>query len=473
MQMNDMSDLEADVRRSFDLLGADPEPWVEPMAGVDETVTIVGAGQNGIATAFALRRKGVRVRVIEAAEEGGEGVWLKRARMQTLRTPKDRPGPELGVPALTFKAWHIAKFGAPAYAELGRAPREMWAEYLAWFRRMVGVEVEFGVRLVDVEPCGTALSLNVESGGRRARITTRKLVLATGQAAGGARNMPAVLGDLPRDVLAHTDDLIDFTTLRGKRIGVLGASASGFDAASTALEQGAACAHVFCRAPDLARGTRYRWADYPGADYFHLLPDAERWRIASLYLERGNHPPATAIARAGAQRDFHLHLGSPWDRASARDGIVTVESAGESFEFDFIIAATGFLHHPRRAPELAALSSHIALWSDRYAPPPEQANDALANYPYLGEALQFQERETGLCMCVENIHVINQSALLSLLRIVGDIKFLGFTAERVAAGVVRDLFLADREAHMRRLASPVIAELTGDEYASLVWRKRR
>ncbi len=40
-----------------------------------------------------------------------------------------------------------------------------------------------------------------------------------------------------------------------------------------------------------------------------------------------------------------------------------------------------------------------------------------------------------------NIHVINQSALLSLLRIVGDIKFLGFTAERVAAGVrVRDLF---------------------------------
>jgi len=71
------------------------------------------------------------------------------------------------------------------------------------------------------------------------------------------------------------------------------------------------------------------------------------------------------------------------------------------------------------APELAPLSSHIALWSDRYAPPPEQANDALANYPYLGEALQFQERETGLCMCVENIHVINQSALLSLLRIVG------------------------------------------------------
>ena len=471
--MNSLSELEADVRRSFDLLGPDPEPWVEPMAGVDTAVTIVGAGQNGIATAFALRRRGIPARVIEAAEEGGEGVWLKRARMHTLRTPKDRPGPELGVPALTFKAWHSAKFGARAYGELGRAPREMWADYLAWFRRMVGVEVEFGVRLADVEPCGPALTLNVETGGARKRITTRKLILATGQAAGGVRNMPAVIRDLPRSLIAHTDDVIDFEALRGKRIGVLGASASGFDAASTALESGASSAHVFCRAPDLARGTRYRWADFPGADYFHLLPDAERWRIASLYLERGNHPPATAIARARAQRNFHLHLGSPWRRATAQGGIVRIDSGDESFEFDFVIAATGFLHHPRLAPELRAIASDIALWKDRYTPPPEQENAVLGEYPYLGDCLQFQEREPGTCPCAPNIHVINQSALLSLLRIVGDIKFLGFTAERVAAGVVRDLFLADRDAHMRRLASPVIPELTGEEYAPLVWRKGR
>ena len=31
--MNSLSELEADVRRSFDLLGPDPEPWFEPMAG--------------------------------------------------------------------------------------------------------------------------------------------------------------------------------------------------------------------------------------------------------------------------------------------------------------------------------------------------------------------------------------------------------------------------------------------------------
>jgi cation diffusion facilitator CzcD-associated flavoprotein CzcO len=338
---------------------------------------------------------------------------------------------------------------------------------------MVGVEVEFGVRLVAVEPCGTALSLHVETRGERQRITTRKLVLATGQSAGSVRNIPAVIRDLPSHLLAHTDDIIDFDALRGKRVGVLGASASGFDAASTALEKGAASAHVFCRAPDLARGTRYRWADFPGADYFHLLPDAERWRIASLYLERGNHPPATAIARAGAQRNFHLHLGSPWDRACAQGVVAHVDSGDERFEFDLIIAATGFLHHPRLAPELRALSDQIALWKDRYCPPPGQANPVLADYPYLGEALQFQEREPGACPCLANIHVINQGAMLSLLRIVGDIKFLGFTAERIAAGIVRDLFLADREAHVRRLSSPIFAELTGDEYAPLVWRKAR
>ncbi len=266
----------------------------------------------------------------------------------------------------------------------------MWAEYLAWFRRMVGVEVEFGVRLVDVEPCGTALSLNVESGGRRARITTRKLILATGQAAAGARNLPAVLGDLPCDVLAHTDDLIDFKALRGKRIGVLGASASGFDAARRRSNR-APHRRMCSAARRTLRAARAIVGRLSRRGLFSSAADAERWRIASLYLERGNHPPATAIARAGAQRDFHLHVGSPWDRAIAQDGIVRVESAGEVFEFDFVIAATGFLHHPRRAPELAALSSNIALWKDRYAPPPAQANDVLANYPYLGEALlQFR-----------------------------------------------------------------------------------
>lgn len=470
--MNAIVALEEEVRRSLVLLGPDPGSWTGPLDGGDDSVTIVGAGQSGLAAAFALRRKGICATIIDAEDEGGQGVWLTRARMPTLRTPKDRPGPELGIPALSFRAWYTAAYGEDAWRALGRAKRETWADYLTWFRKVLGIEVSFGSRLLNVESSGANLLLTIESNEAVMTRTTRKLVLAMGLTGGGAAHIPDVItSNLPRHLYAHTDDRIDFEGLRGKRIGVLGASASGFDAACTALEQGAASARLFCRAKDLARGTRYRWADYPGADYFFLLPDADRWRVASHYLARGNHPPATAIERASAVKGFSLHLGAPWDNAKAEGDDIHVRSGDKRFTFDFIIAATGFRHDPRLAPCLQSLAPHIALWKHRYEPPPHERNLELENYPYLGDAFQYVERTDGVCPCVRNVHELNTSAMLSFLRIVGDIKFLGFTSERLAAGIVRDLFLADRERHVERLTSPIIEELTGAEYQKLIWRE--
>lgn len=471
MQMSGLEALEEEVRRSLALLGPDPEPWTTLADGVDDVVTIVGAGQSGLAAAFALRRKGIRATIIDAAAEGEEGVWRARARMPTLRTPKDRPGPELGIPALSFRAWYAAAFGEQAWQALGRARRETWADYLSWFRKTLGIEVSFGARLINVEPAGANLCLTIESNGQARTRVTRKLVLAMGLTGGGAPNIPDVIaGSIPRHLYAHTDEKIDFGKLKGKHIGVLGASASGFDAACSALEQGAETARLFCRAPDLARGARYRWADFPGADYFFLLPDEDRWRIASHYLARGNHPPATAIERACAVTGFSLHLGAPWDEAHVEGDVVRVRTGDEWFTFDFVIAATGFRHDPGLSPPLQSLAPHIALWKHRYTPPPQERNVTLENYPYLGDAFQYLERENGASPCVSNVHVLNTSAMLSFLRIVGDIKFLGFTSERLAAGIVRDLFLADRAAHIGRLMSPVIEELTGAEYQRLIWR---
>lgn len=471
MQTNCLEALAEEVRRSLALLGPDPEPWTPAIDGVDDTVTIVGAGQSGLAAAFALRRKGIRATIIEAESEGEEGVWRARARMPTLRTPKDRPGPELGIPALSFRAWYTAAFDEQAWRALGRARRETWADYLAWFRKTLGLEVSFGARLINVEPAGVNLRLTIERNGKATTRVTRKLVLAMGLTGGGAPDIPDIIaGALPRHLYAHTDDKIDFSKLRGKRIGVLGASASGFDAACSALEQGAETARLFCRAPDLARGARYRWADFPGADYFFLLPDEDRWRVASHYLARGNHPPATAIERACAVKGFSLHLGAPWDEVRMEGDVIHVRSGDTWFDFDFVIAATGFRHDPSLSASLQSLAPHIALWKNRYTPPLHERNSTLENYPYLGDAFQYLEREKGERSCVGNVHVLNTSAMLSFLRIVGDIKFLGFTSERLAAGIVRDLFLADRAMHIERLTSPVIQELTGAEYVGLIWR---
>nr|WP_294527667.1 hypothetical protein [uncultured Rhodopila sp.] len=88
-------------------IGPDPQNWVAERSGVDHNVVLVGGGQTGSALAFALRRAGIgKVSVIDAAEdEVRAGVWLTAARMNLLRTPKSLAEPELGSPALSFKAW--------------------------------------------------------------------------------------------------------------------------------------------------------------------------------------------------------------------------------------------------------------------------------------------------------------------------------------------------------------------------------
>src|SRR3954462_15750685 len=152
-------DPDAGAREALRLLGPDPQNWVPERADsdgrpIDQDVVIVGGGQSGCAFAWALRRAGIgRVLVIDKAEdENRAGVWRNVARMNVLRTPKTLPGPELGIPALSFQAWYEARHGAASYESFARIPREDWAEYLAWYRRFLGIAVRYRTRLARIEP---------------------------------------------------------------------------------------------------------------------------------------------------------------------------------------------------------------------------------------------------------------------------------------------------------------------------------
>ena len=114
------SDLDRAADEALRLIGPDPQNWVPDREGVDYNVVIVGAGQSGVAFAFALRRAGIgRVSIIDAArDETSAGVWLTSARMHKLRTPKNLVGPELGLPGLSFQAWYEARNGQAAYDAL-------------------------------------------------------------------------------------------------------------------------------------------------------------------------------------------------------------------------------------------------------------------------------------------------------------------------------------------------------------------
>src|SRR3954453_23783302 len=146
-------DPDAAARNALRLISPDPQNWVPDLPGIDHNVAIVGGGQSGCAFAFALRRAGIgRVSVIDMAEdENRAGIWRNAARMNLLRTPKTLAGPELGIPALGFQAWYEARNGSAAYEVFARAPREAWAEYLAWYRRFLSIPVRYRTRLARIE----------------------------------------------------------------------------------------------------------------------------------------------------------------------------------------------------------------------------------------------------------------------------------------------------------------------------------
>ena len=222
-----MADLDAGAREALRLLGPEPQNWVPERAGpdgraIDHNVVIVGGGQSGCAFAWALRRAGIgRVSVIDMAEDETQaGVWRNAARMNVLRTPKTLPGPELGIPALGFQAWYEARHGSAAYEAFARIPREAWAEYLAWYRGFLGIEVRYRTRLTRIEPPSGSnpghfrLHLEGESGATVE--TARKVILANGVAGNGGPYIPPALSErLPRALYAHTADTIDFAALRG------------------------------------------------------------------------------------------------------------------------------------------------------------------------------------------------------------------------------------------------------------------
>ncbi|MDH2344168.1 NAD(P)/FAD-dependent oxidoreductase [Bradyrhizobium sp. SSUT77] len=315
------SDVDAAARETLRLIGADPQNWVPDRDGVDHNVAIIGGGQSGSAFAFALRRAGIgRVTVIDAADDAASsGPWLTSARMHKLRTPKGLPGPELGLPGLSFQAWYEAHRGAAAYDVLDRIPRVEWAAYLDWYRKTLGIEVRYRTRLIRIEPQDGHLRLHLDVGGAVRTEIARKIILASGFPSNGGPAVPDVVSrDLPKALYAHTSETIDFEGLRDKSVAVLGSAASAFDAAAVALETGAREVHLFARRDALASEPVIRTRGYPGAyDNYGSLPDAVRWHQAIRFRRAGSTPPPDAVARAVKFSNFHLHLATPWTSAKS------------------------------------------------------------------------------------------------------------------------------------------------------------
>lgn len=472
--------LEARVAHDLACLNYPPANWVPVRAGPQGEpildVLVAGAGMCGQTVAYALRREGVlNQRVIDARACGLEGPWATHARMEMLRSPKHLTGPDLGVPALTFRAWYEARFGAQAWDALHKVWRLDWRDYLLWVRRQTGVMVEQGVRLMGVEPAGphgVRVSLEGPSdAGGRMQFQVRKLVLALGREGSGGPRMPR-FDSLDTSAVAararvfHSSDTVPFDTLVGARIGILGVGASAFDNAGLALESGAAAVTVFARRPVLPQVNKSKWTSFAG--FFRgypSLPDSRRLDFYRHVFEEQVPPPHESVLRCDRHAGFALLLGEPWlDVAPDAQGVTVCTPTG-THRFDLVILATGFDVDLIDQLELGDLAQHVRTWSDRRpvgtgVPTPLEME--LGRFPDLSEGFALQPREhspSEVAAALGRIHLFNWGSTISHGAVAGDIPGLATGASRLSAAIARDLFVEDADLHEVRMHAHDEAEL--------------
>jgi cation diffusion facilitator CzcD-associated flavoprotein CzcO len=453
MKPTSLSELEQDIRRDLALIGYPEQAWVPPRtAGAQPVldVLIVGAGQGGLAMAAQLLRERVtNIRVIDARPAGEEGIWKRFARMHTLRTPKFIGGPDLGIPSLTFQAWFESQFGADAFAAIKYIPKGQWQDYLAWFRGMLQLPVQNGVRFCGVrEAAGGLLEASLETGGVMSSVLARKLVLAGGIETSGHWWMPANIAALPAPLRAHAADDIDFTRLRGKRVAVIGAGASAFDNAATALEHGASAVVMLCRRADLQRVQPYKVLAYAGfLRHFGSLPDADRWRVMNYLMTVREALTAETWNRVTSHANFTLMTGAPVTGAASEGDHAVLATPAGSVEADFVICGTGFETDLAMRPELAGVAPHVATWSARYTPPEAERNARLGNYPYLDAGMAFTELVPGTAPWIRHITCFNFGATVSFGPSGSSISAMKFAVPRAAHAIAAGLFQDDLAAH--------------------------
>ncbi|NHN87405.1 NAD(P)-binding domain-containing protein [Acetobacter conturbans] len=455
-----MEELNRRVRADLAKIQYATRDWSFPRQHDGENVldvAIIGAGQGGIATCFGLKRRGIsNTCMFDMAPKGGEGPWITFARMITLRTPKYVTGPDLGIPSLTPQSWYEAKYGEQAWRDLNKIPRQDWQAYLDWLRDVLELPVRNEHQLVDMDWQDglVKLTFTCEKGVHRS-VWSRKVVLATGIQGGGEWYIPPFIsGKLPKTRYAHTSEPIDFEQLRGKRIGVLGAGASAFDNAATALETGALRVDLCLRRKKIPSVNPYRWMENSGfLSYFSELPDLIRWRFMRRIYDLNQPPPQDTFWRCRSHENFAFHTGTPWDDVREEGNDVVVSTPQGDMRFDFLIIGTGFQIDMSLRPELAKLAPHIALWRDRFAAPDQERSDLLGSYPYLGSKFQFLPKDDGdpMTPLLSAVHNFTFSATPSMGLSGSSVSAMRFGVEKLSFSIGRDLFVADGEQHLQSL----------------------
>jgi FAD-dependent urate hydroxylase len=461
--------LEARLAEDLSLLELPAREWVFPTQqdGADVLdVAIIGAGMAGLAAAAALKLIGVRARLFDRSPRGLEGPWATTARMETLRSPKQLTGPALGLPALTFRAWFEAQFGTQAWQALDKINRLQWMDYLVWYRRVLALDVhnDHSIEAVIPRP-DQRVTLRVNAHGRTFDVIARRVILATGRDGLGGPALPGFIAGIAREKWAHSSDTLDYGTLAGQRVAVVGGGASAMDSAATALEAGAASVDLLIRRAELPRVNKGKGAGNPGLTYGHpSLPDEWKWKIRHYINTVQVPPPRGSTLRVSRHPVARFNLGCPVLSVETMAGGLAIRTPKGTFSADFLIVSTGFVIDWSARPEFAAFARYVRTWGERYTPPIGDEDAELADQPDVGPAFELIEKAPGMCPGLSSIHCFSYPATMSHGAVSGDIPAISAGAKRLAQGIAALLYSEDVERHYAALEAYAEPELFGDEW---------
>ena len=468
-----LEQLNEQVVSDLSTIGLSNTEWVQPKQHQDGhvyDVVIVGGGQSGLCTAFGLIRERIsNILVLDENPEGLEGPWVTYARMFTLRTAKQLPSIDLGIPALTFQSWYRAKYGADQWEKLDKIPRTEWMDYLIWYRKVLNISVKNEVKLDVIEPIEDAIhKLHVVEKGERKTLFARKIVLATGIQGGGEWHIPDFIKVLPKSLYAHTSELIDFEQLKGKRIGILGGGASAFDNANYALVNGVKQAHVFVRRKHLPRVNPMRHLEYSGIiERFHTLTALEKYTAISHFFKYNQPPTNDTFLRAASFEGFAMYTDSPWLSVEQTENGVKVVTPHGEFEYDFLVISTGLVTDPSLRPELRLVNEHIVTWGDVLKAPEHIANSLVDRHPYLTSEFAFVPANEEGANVLRGIFSFNYAALVSCGVSASALSGIRFAIPKLIKGIADELFEEDKAAILQSFleydTEEFIADLSIDQ----------
>lgn len=478
-ECNALDELASKVQADLHVLRFPNDPWLQPKTHSSGNhvydVAIIGGGQCGLAIAAGLLRERVdNIVVFDRQPKGLEGPWNSTARMRTLRTVKHLPGIDAMLPSLAPEAWYIAKYGEEAWERLIKIPKEDWQDYLTWCRDTLKIPVENLTSVSNVVPEDKFFRMELNRFDDRGEVSARdvvyarRVVIATGIDGGGAWHVPTFISSaLPKSRYASSGEHIDFSKLVGKKIAVLGAGASAFDNASTALEVGALEATVCIRRKDIQRINPQLWMSKAGfLNHYADMDDSLKWKFMR-HMFRYNIPaPQDAYNRLSGLAGACVRTNAAWEGVKLvvdgdKEQIEVTLASGDKLKVDFLIVAVGFVNDFSLRPELSSISNDIATWQDKYSPDYGEEDKQISSHPYLGDSFEFVEKNPGRVPSISNIFNFTYSALVSMGLSGSGISGFRYAVPRAVRGITKSLYLEDVEEIYNQFANFSEIEMAG------------